>query len=229
MQGFREIDQIHGLACLDGLVEGADAPDSDDRAPVGIILQGGGNLCLASDRHHFAEIVHGRELEAHPVADSYQVKNFQVARGRDQRAVERVVMPVQMIDVAGECPDTFLKGGFHRLLVVPEYSACLFCFHRCFAERKIPADELLHLFLDGIDVLIFYEIAFRPAVFSPSRLLKLAVKSARERVVDIEYLVREKLPHGILEDETQRPYVGKTSFRAVVSQEFDVVEIASEP
>ena len=44
VQGFRHVDQLHDLVVQHDLVQGADAFHAHDVAPVGIFLQGTGNL-----------------------------------------------------------------------------------------------------------------------------------------------------------------------------------------
>ena len=107
LQGFGHVDQIVGVACLDGLVEFAHGGAAQNVLPVVLLLK------HAED---FALLLHGAELEwvlwightqQQSVAVAHHVKERELSGAEEERPVKVVERTIQRIVVRVEVADAF--------------------------------------------------------------------------------------------------------------------------
>ena len=99
-----------------------------------------------------------------------------------------------------------------------------FGIHLDLGERKVLCDNLLHLGLDGIDLLIRDEADLAPSVFHPCLLVDLAIQAARQGVVDHQDFFGIKLPDRVLKYEAERAEVAPPSVGMVEPYELHLME-----
>ena len=220
MQAFGQVDDADGVSFQDLLVQRTDAHDTHHIAPVGILLQGGGNFRLTPHRQNLVEVVEGGELQDKTLREGAQVEFGQYARGGDERSVEGVRLAVQVIDAAGEAAQGALELGLEGLHVGDEN---LLCIHRpdfLLGEGEVPVDDFLHLFLDTVHVVVREEIIGMVTVFTRRAIFEFAVDAAGKGMVGKEHFVRKNGPYGILEHKTQGTDVAAASLFVGVANEF---------
>ena len=139
--------------------------------------------------------------------------------------MECVGLSVKVVNTATECPETLLKLGLLRLVILNEQLLGLLGEHLDLCERQILRHYFLHLLPDPVDLVIGHEIGFVPPVIVLSFLDDLAVQSARKRVVNHQHLVRIEFPHSVLKHEAKRPHVASSPVRMVIPDELDPVQV----
>ena len=220
MQALGQVDDADGVPFQDLLVQRTDAHDAHHVAPVGILLQGGGNFRLTPHRYNLVEVVEGGELQDKTLREGAQVEFGQYARGGDERSVEGVRLAVQVIDAAREAAQGTLELGLERLHVVEEYFLCVYGPDFLLGEGEVPVDDFLHLLLEAVHVVIRKEIVGMMAVFSRRAVLQFAVDAAGKGVVGKEHLVRKNGPYGVLEHKAQGTDVAAAPLFVGVADEF---------
>ena len=155
-----------------------------------------------------------RILETESVMERHQVKYLQIPCGRRQRAVKIVHHAVQVINGGEVLPQRLYEPGLERLVLLLEYLHRLRGQNPAGGKRKVPGHHLTHPFTDGQD--LFVRNALSP---------KLAVVTAGQGMVDLEFAVREKLTHSRLGQETQRTDINPPALCMVKADELHPVRI----
>ena len=212
LAGLTEVDEFYGFPIQEALVQSAYAHDAGGLAPVSVFLEGNGQFLLLQAGNHPGNILLHGMLQAETVVERHQVKDFQVSRRRDQRAIEVVRNPVQAINR----PEVPAQGadyaGFQALVLPLKELDGFGGQHLVMGERKVQGYQAPHFFPHPEDILI-----------RDTLCPELAIHAAGQGMVNLEYLFREQVAGCHLGQETERTGISAASFRMVVTYEFYLV------
>ena len=113
------------------------------------------------------------------MVERHQVEDLQIARRRDERAIEVVGDPVEIVHFREETADAADQVGLQGLPLAFEQGDRLVRPHRLVRERQVGLDQPAHLVAKADDVGIGDVL---PA--------ELTVHAARQGMVDLEHLPR---------------------------------------
>ena len=184
MACLAEVDQLHGPARKQALVERAHADDPGREAPVAVAAEHLRQLHLRPGGNHPCNILGIRILEAESAPERQQPEHVQATRRGHQRTMEGIRDAVQVIHAAEIPPEGFRQAGFIVLQAPVEKRLRLFGQHLGLDKRQVGGDRLPHFHLERIDLRKGNRIHDRPAVLILPVLQQLTVIAARKRMVN---------------------------------------------
>ena len=215
LQGFRNLDELGGMAVEDGAVDVAHSVQAHDDVPPEVLLEHLIRLGLVHERGEDIRVLQVGFPQEDPVVIGLDAPDGQVAGGGDEFSVVVVGRVVQGIIVR-----ICLAAGLQELdLVVvagfPEFLDGLFGLDIIPVERQVLRHEFLH---PG-----FQELQVLAGEVRAVGLAQVAEVAAGNRVLHIQLAVREHVRGRLVHQEAQRAEVHPPPAGFPDVQELDVL------
>ena len=217
LQGLGDLDQVGCTALQANVVHVARVAQIHDAVPLEVLGKDLEGLGLVDERRQDLGIRAVRHAQQQAAVIRNHVPDPDIACRRQQAAVVIVHRVAQHIVVHVGLTAGFQQTDLVLVSLLTEDLDGLFQPHLAAVERQVLVNDLLHPFLETVDVLLRHRF--------PVGLAQFAEIAVGDGVLDLHLRFRPDVQGGLAEQEAQRPAVDAAGAGVAQVEELDVAVV----